>query len=121
MYAQMKTEGSYTPDALFAGETDDVVAKKIIVLSGAGALPRGAVLGKVTASGKLVLSTAAANDGSEVPYAILADDDVDATAADVEAMAYFNGPFNAAALTFGAGHTAASTFDALRDKGIFLA
>nr|WP_294864353.1 head decoration protein [uncultured Pseudogulbenkiania sp.] len=120
MYAQIKTEGTYTPDALFAGETDDVVTKKIVVLGGGGVLPRGAVLGKITANGKLVLSASAANDGSEVPYAILADDDVDASGADVEVMAYFNGPFNAAALTFGTGHTAASTFDALRDKGIFL-
>lgn len=119
MYAQLKQEGTYTPDALMAGDSSDVVAKKVIVLAGQ-VLARGAVLGKVTASGKVLLSAAAAADGSQVPDAILADDNVDATAGDVEAMAYFSGSFNGAALTFGAGHTAASTFDALRDKGIFI-
>lgn len=118
MYAQMKTEGTYTPDALFAGETDDIVVKKITVKSGQ-VLVRGAVLGKVTADGKHILSASAAADGSQAPDVILADNSVDASAGDVEAMAYFRGTFNAAALTFGAGHTAASTFDALRDKGIF--
>jgi hypothetical protein len=39
-------------------------------LRGAGVLPRGALLGKITASGKYVLSLAAANDGSQVPDAV---------------------------------------------------
>lgn len=119
MYAQHQTEGTYTPDALFAGDTADVVVKKVTIKVGQ-VLVRGAVLGKVTADGKHILSASAAVDGSQAPDVILADSSVDASAGDVEAMAYFNGPFNAAALTFGAGHTAASTFDALRDKGIFL-
>ena len=35
-------------------------------------------------------------------------------------MAYTRGDFNEAALTFGAGHTAASTREGLRDKGLYL-
>lgn len=119
MYAQIKNEGTYTPDALFAGDADNLVCRKFTVASAGQALPRGAVLGKVTAGGKLVLSTAAASDGSQEPYAILADS-IPAGAADVEAMAYLTGLYNTAALTFGAGHTAASTLDQLRDRGIHL-
>lgn len=70
-------------------------------------------------SGKYKLSVAAAVDGSATPRAVLAED-VDATAADKEAMAYTTGDFAEEALTLGAGHTVASIRDALHDRGIFL-
>lgn len=70
-------------------------------------------------TGKYVLSLAAAQDGSQEPCAILAEE-ADATLADVTTVAYITGEFNSAAMTFGAGHTAASVKDALRSKGIFL-
>lgn len=85
------------------------------VASGEGELSRGAVLGKVSVGGKCILSVADAEDGSEVPCAILAQD-VDATSDDV----YIKGEFNERALTLGAGHTADSIRDALADLDIIL-
>lgn len=70
-------------------------------------------------SGKVVKSLAAAVDGSAVPVAILADD-ADASGGDVVCPTYVAGEFYDAAMTFGAGHTAASTRDALRARGIHL-
>lgn len=70
-------------------------------------------------SGKYKKSLAAATDGSQVPVAILAED-VTVGDADVQDMAYFTGHFRSAGLTFGTGHTAASTTDALRALGIHL-
>ncbi len=69
-------------------------------------------------SGKFKVSTAAATDGSQIPSAILVEDSP-AAITDTEAMAYIGGEFNAEALTFGAGHTAASTKAVLRDAGIY--
>lgn len=70
-------------------------------------------------SGKYKLSATAATDGSNVPDLVLAHD-VDATAEDKEAMAYYAGHFNANAVTLGTGHTVASTLEGLRLKGIHL-
>lgn len=56
----------------------------------------------ITASGKFVLSAAAASDGSETPDAILAET-VDASAEDKQAVVYFSGEFNENALTLGTG------------------
>lgn len=110
-------EEVYSPDNLIAGGKD-IVTESTTLLTGQN-LTRGALLGKVTASGKHVLSLAAAVDGSEVPDAILAKD-TDATDEDLVTAAYLAGEFNEDALTYGAGHTAASVKDALRAKGIFL-
>lgn len=56
-----------------------------VVASGAGKVDSGAVLGKVTASGKFVPHAPAANDGSETAAAILYSA-VDATDADAGAV-----------------------------------
>jgi hypothetical protein len=109
--------GVFTPDRLVAGE-DEILSRKVTILSGQN-LVRGAVLGKVTASGKYVLSLSGSSDGSEVPDAILAMD-TDASGGDKEAMAFFTGRFNESALTLGASHTAASIREGLRVKGIHL-
>lgn len=111
------SQGSYSPDNLIAGEFPRV-ARKVTVASGAN-LVAGAVLGKITASGKFILSASAAADGSQTPDAILAEDAA-AASADVEAIVYFSGEFNELALTYGAGHTANSVRDTLRDKSILL-
>lgn len=68
---------------------------------------------------KFLKSLAAATDGSQRPDAILAED-CDASAGDAEALAYFTGDFDENKVTFGTGHTAASTREALRTKGIHL-
>lgn len=117
MNASIQTEGTYSPDALFSGDLK-AVSIKATILTGQ-VITRGAVLGTVTASGKMILSLSAAGDGSQVPNAILAED-VDATAADVEAMVYLTGEFNVDALTIGTAHTAASIRQGLRERGIFI-
>ena len=110
-------QGSYTPDNLIAGEYPRV-ARVVTIASGAN-LAQGALLGKITASGKFKLSASAATDGSEVPDAILAEA-ANATAADVQAVVYFSGEFNESALSLGAGHTLVSIKAGLRDRNIYL-
>ena len=111
------SHGSYAPDNLIGGEFPRV-ARKITVASGAN-LAAGSLLGKITASGKHILSLLAAEDGSQTPDVILAEP-ADAATTDVQAIAYFSGEFNELALTFGAGHTADAVRDGLRAKSIFL-
>lgn len=108
----------FTPDRLIADDADDIIGKGITLASGQN-LSRGAVLGKITASGKYTLSLAAASDGSQNPSVILAQD-CDASAGDAAAVAYFSGVFNASALTIGTGHTAATVADALRGLSIMI-
>ena len=107
----------FVPDQLIAGRFQ-LVTDTVTVVAGQ-VLARGAVLGKITASSKFTLSTAAANDGSQVPSVILADA-VDASGGDKAAGVYLTGEFNAGKLILGAGHTVASIKDTLRDAGIFL-
>lgn len=110
----MSTETrTYNPLLLGEGETDSGV-----LVSGQ-VLDAGALLGKITASGKLTLSLAAATDGSEVPYAILSEA-TDATSGDKVCPIILAGPVAEKNIIFGAGHTAESTKDTLRDLGIFL-
>lgn len=111
------TSETYNYDNLFAGSAEHV-ADSVTILSGQN-LVRGAVLGKVTASGKYIESLSAAGDGSETPDAILLED-CDASAGDKVAPIALTGEFNQDALTIGTGHTAASIKDGLRNKGIFL-
>lgn len=109
---------AYTPDPLIAQNAHLLVDESITLLTGQN-LKRGAVLGKITASGKYVLSLSAAADGSQTPAAILAVD-TDATAADKVTVAYFRGDFQANAITLGAAHTVASVKAALRAVNIEL-
>ena len=107
---------SYTPDRLVAGLTQ--LVSETGTLTGGQALPRGALVGRITASRKFTLSTAAATDGSQVPYGILLDF-YDATAGDLECGVYIKGEFDPASITFGAGQTQAGVHDALRSMGIY--
>ena len=95
------TQGVFTPENLIAGEFPRIM--RIETITGGQALPQGAVLGQITATGAYVLSTTTATDGSEVPVAILAQP-IDATS-DVEGHLFLTGEFNAHALTLGSGHT----------------
>lgn len=108
---------TYAPDNLVAGLTQ-LVSETGTLLAGQF-LPRGAVLGRLTASGKLTLSLAAASDGSQAPYGVLYDA-YDSTAGDMLCGVYVKGEFNPNAMTFGAGHTAASVRAVLRGLGIYL-
>lgn len=109
--------GALSHDNLIAGTAVNMVTESIVLDT--GNLVRGSVLGKITATGKYILSASAASDGSQTPAAILAED-ADATSADKTTVAYLTGEFNTAALTLGAGHTLDSIKDGLRDQGIFL-
>lgn len=106
------------PDGLLAADFP-VVTRKVTILTGQN-LTRGAVLGRVTASGKYILSLSDAIDGSQTPAAVLLQP-ADATAEDVEAIALFAGHVRAGALTIGANHTVATVRDALRAPGIHVA
>lgn len=111
------TEGTYTPDNLVADDFP-MMTGQVTIVSGQN-LTRGAVLGKITASGKYTLSASAAADGSQNPSVILLQD-TDASGGDKAAPVAESGAFNERAVTLGAGHTIASIKDALRDLGIYL-
>ena len=113
------TDTSFTYDNLFAGDYPKVTSQ-ITVPSGAGALARGTVLGKITSSGKgVIVNSGGTDDGSRAPYAILAVD-VDASNADVVAPIYLSGDFNENKLVFGGTDTADTHRAALRDANIYL-
>lgn len=112
------SSGNYDPDRLVAGDSVHMRTQQITLITGQN-LARGAVLGKITASGKYNLSLSAAGDGSQTPDAILAEA-CDATAADKLTIAYFTGDFNEAAVTIGTAHTADTIREGLRSKGIHL-
>lgn len=109
-------QGSTTADNLLAGEFPRVTV--LATISG-GKFERGAILGKITASGKCTICTSAATDGSKDVYGILAET-VDASAEDKQAVVYLSGEFNSAALNVGEGYTIAELADALRAKSIFV-
>ncbi len=108
---------SFIPDNLVLDE-GDILTRQITLLSGQN-LQRGAILGKITASGKYTLSASAAGNGSEIPDAILVQN-VDASGGDVVTLAYFSGRFNESKVTLGTGHTANSVREGLRVKNIHL-
>lgn len=68
---------------------------------------------------KFKLSLAAATDGSQEPCAILSQD-ADPSGGDKQVSVYLTGEFNAAKVTFGTGHTKASTLWGLSQKNIYL-
>lgn len=105
-------------DNLIVGvSADDIVTDAGTLITGQN-LTRGAVLGKITASGKLTICDKAAVDGSAVPFAILADD-MDATSADKSVVVYLAGSFNQALLTFKSGTVAADVKDLARGNGMY--
>ena len=76
-------------------------------------LNRGAVMGRVTADDKYLLSASAAVDGSETPVTVLAVD-VDASGGDIEASVYVSAAFDGSKLNFGVGIDAVATEKAFR-------
>lgn len=117
IYQPGVTTDSYSPDQLVAGDFPRAT-RSVTLITGQN-LPRGAVLGKITASGKYTLSLSASSDGSQVPAAILVDS-CDASGADQTIGIFETGEFLGSALTLGTGHTLASVRDALRDVSIFI-
>lgn len=114
-------------DDLFAGGVKPPTSIAVIVKSGSGTLTRGTVLGKVSQlpesdlyAGTPVTAPvdSSKTDGSQAPYAVLADVEVDATTKDVRAVAYTDGEFNRSALKFGGTDTIDKHEDELRKIGI---
>lgn len=112
-----ETSGTRVQPHLIAGDFP-LVTEEVTVASGED-LTAGAVIGKVTADGKVKLSDEAASDGSEELYAVLAED-CDATDGDKVAVAYLTGQFNEESLSFGGTRTAADTKAGLRALSIFI-
>lgn len=117
VYEPGRVATTYTPDRLVIGD-HPLITRSGTLLSGQN-LTRGALLGRITSGGKLTLSLSASSDGSQTPIAILAED-CDASGGDKECLFYEAGEFDAAAVTFGASHTLASTRDALGARSIYL-
>jgi hypothetical protein len=115
----MKETVSYDPNGLVL---DDYPVQTAGATIGTAAnLVAGAVLGRITASGKYILSLSGASDGSQTPAAILLTDAA-AASADAPAVILLSGAVDQAKLTFGASHTAATVETAFRAAGrpIFL-
>src|SRR5471032_168297 len=87
-FAPGMTAYSYTPDQLIAGGAQLVT--DTVVIGGGVALTRATMLGMIAATSVYVRCVKTANDGSQTPCAVLADD-VDATAGPVSGPAYLMG------------------------------
>lgn len=108
---------SVAPDNLLAGD-GETFADKGTLITGQN-LKRGALLGRITATGKYTLALSASSDGSQTPVVILAED-CDATSADKECLVYKAGTFNINAIILGTGIVLdTATRHALRGLDIF--
>lgn len=86
---------------------DLIETTKVTMLAGA-VYPKGAVLGRVTASHKYRTSASASSDGSQVILPVVLKYEVDATDGDVDADVYIAGKFDPNQLVIGAGHDLAA-------------
>lgn len=113
------TEPTFDPNGLLVQvQGAPVFGEMVTIISGQN-LAAGAVLGKITASGKFNLSLSAAGDGSNTPVAVLAEA-CDASGGDKSAFVYYNGEFNEAKLVFGTAHTAALLRQSMAQNGLFI-
>lgn len=78
------TEGRHTADYI-SSEANGTRSREVVTLLAGNNLAPGAVLGRVTASGKYTAVDPVADDGSQNASAVLYDD-VDASAADAAAV-----------------------------------
>lgn len=93
-------------------EVGFISREAVVLVSGAGALKAGTVLGKITASGKYKAYDNDAVDGTEVARAVLFQD-TDATSADTEATVVARlAEVISAKLIWGAGVTTQGEKDA---------
>lgn len=92
---------TFSNTQLFAGDAE-VVTEECIVDT--GNLAKYTVMGRITATGKVVQLTPGASDGSQIACGILTQP-VNATSADVRAAIYTAGFFNHEALVWPAGAT----------------
>lgn len=100
--ASGKTDETYTPEQVVIGASD-VITRPETFKSGADVAAL-TVLGRITASGKLIKSVNTASDGSEIPVAI-AVENVASAGADKVGPAYIAGEFNVDALVWDATYS----------------
>lgn len=117
--AQSDLTEAYTPFTLLAGDIPVLSSTPETILDTNAEVVQHSVLGRVTASRKLVLSALGAVDGSQVPIGVLAYACGSAPAnADSVAPVYFQGHFNVNALVFDASYdTLAKKLAAFPDLG----
>ncbi|WP_338842042.1 head decoration protein [Paenibacillus glucanolyticus] len=112
-------------DNLIAGMVQPIVTQSILIEPAAGAVyERGTVMARTgfAADGTWIckiVDTAAAAAGEKVPVAVLADELVDASAAQQRATVYTQGEFNRDALIFGGTDTIATHEAALNNAKIY--
>lgn len=111
--------GIYTPDNLIAGSFP-VKTGEGTILAGEGLLRRGAVLGKVTATGMLRLCNSANNDGSQTPKCILVKDILAGASNVSHVPIYLSGDFESTLLSFGGTNTVDTHRDAMRDLNMYI-
>jgi len=117
MNREAVTRETYEDKQLISGKfTYHVVP--VTIAAGAD-LERGAILGKVTATGKYKLSAAAATDGSQTPVVILVEDAA-AEAEDTEALVMITGSVVDTGLIYGAGHSHATVWEPLSKQSIYI-
>jgi hypothetical protein len=100
--------GHIEQDNLIAGPRFPVANKGVILLEGQGPVKRGTVLGIVTAHGQAVPVDSTADDGSESPDCVLAEDINTGDSAGeggIPAVAYSAGYFIRGSLIFGGSDT----------------
>lgn len=102
----------FVPDQLIAGNLKLVT--DTVTIGASQTLIRGAVLGRVTATGDYVLSVETATDGSQIPCAILVDNVTTAAGATQTAGVYLQGEFNSNYLTFDASWSVTTLKAAIR-------
>ena len=108
---------TFTYDNLETGRMPSATATRTMI-SGYS-LVRGAILGKITASGKYQEWDSGFVNGAQTPYAILAED-CDALAGDATCLIYTFGEFNEDELVYQTNETFSDTTrDSLRDAGIY--
>ncbi|QGQ95858.1 head decoration protein [Paenibacillus psychroresistens] len=117
MTKNLISSASLEQDNLIAGGIMPIVTDIVTLKSGAAYL-RGSVLAVITATSLAVKVDSTKSDGSQVAYAILAED-TDATSVNTPAVVYMTGEFNAAKLIFGGTDTITIHKKALRALSLF--
>ena len=97
--------GSAGQDNLIAGPKFPIQFKGVTLAPGQGILPRGTVLGIITAGGQAAAVDSSSADGSEKPDCVLAEDIDTGSGNPVAAVAYSAGYFIRGALIFGGTDT----------------
>ncbi|GAN97968.1 phage protein [Komagataeibacter europaeus NBRC 3261] len=108
----------FVPDQLVAGNMKLVT--RTVTFGASQTLPRGAVVGRVTATGEYILSVATATDGSETPCGIMVDAVETAAGATQTGAIYEMGEFNSNYMTYDSSWTLDALTQALRQWAIFI-